>query len=119
MCLVSFLEEQEPADVTPEQAEALKAEFRAARDQLRRLHRARVHPGAPCLGPYLERLLESARARLRAAVNACRDAGFEPERPRTVRIGDEAPNEVVATELELHHLVPERLGGEIPPAGPA
>jgi hypothetical protein len=102
MCLLSFLDEQELPTVAPELVATLKAEFRAARDNLRRLYRARVHQGAPTLGPYLEKLLESARARLRSAVRACQDAGFEPARPRATREGDEAPGEVVATTLEFH-----------------
>lgn len=112
-CLLSFLDEQELPDVPPEVVEALKAEFREARDNLRRLLRAKAHPGAPAsFEAYREKLLQGARARLRTAYNACRDAGFEPARPKAVRQGDDAPDQVVATELEIHHLLPARTGGE-------
>lgn len=43
------------------------------------------------------------------AANACRDAGFEPGKPRSRREGDEAPDLVVATEMTFTH--PEKETG--------
>lgn len=88
MCLLSFLDEQEPPELTPEQTEALKAEFRSARDELGRLHRARANENPDWLSKYIEKRLSQSRARLARAADACRDAGFEPARPRT-RFADE------------------------------
>jgi hypothetical protein len=92
MCLISFLDEHEPPELSDEEAAALKKEFRDARDELRRLYRAqRNENNREDLARYIERRINQSRKRLRRAVNACKDAGFEPARPRVNRIGDPGP----------------------------
>lgn len=113
MCMLSFLDEQEPPEVSKEEAEALKAEFRTARSTVARLNRAKANDNSPCLTAYIERLLGEARTRLRRAAQACRDAGFEPAMPAH-RIGDEGPTEVITTEWLRPELVhPQPLEPEL------
>lgn len=103
MCLISFLDEQEPPELTAEEADALKTEFREARSEWARLKRAsrNVEHNSEAMTEYIDRRLEQAKRRTWKAAGACRDAGFHPSRPRAHRIGDEAPSEVGKTELEL------------------
>ena len=92
MCLLSFLDEQQPPDISPEEAETLKAGFRKARDEVARLYRAQANQeNSPELAAYIERMLERAKGRLGRISDACKAAGFEPARPRTVRLGDDPP----------------------------
>lgn len=101
MCLVSFLDEIPPPPTTPEEKRALQAAARSIRDEVSRLKRAQANlANSPALAEYIERLLEGARTRLRAAVGACRERGFEPWRWVARREGDAAPSEVVATTWE-------------------
>ncbi len=99
-CLISFLDEQELPEVPEEHVAALKAAFAEARAEVSRLHQSRARETRANVLEYTEQLLERANSRLRVAANACRDAGFEPFKPRSRREGDEAPDQVVATEWE-------------------
>lgn len=99
-CLVSFLDEQELPEVPAEQVAALKTAFAQAKAEVSRLHQSRARETRPNVLEYAEQLLGRANARLRIAANACRDAGFEPFKPRSRRDGDEGPDQVVATEWD-------------------
>lgn len=114
LCLLSFLDHQDPPYISKEQARALKDEFREARSTVARLYRAKANKlNSPVMAQYIERLLGEARTRLRRAANACRDAGFEPAR-RAERIGDDGPDEVITTEWVRPELVhPEPLEPEL------
>lgn len=84
MCLISFLDQTPAPELTTEEEQALKAEHRAARDEIARLNKAKANENnAPDLAEYILGLLERAWKRLRRATNACRDAGIEPIKPKT------------------------------------
>ncbi len=100
MCLFSFLDPVPPPELTEAEVEALKADFQDARAEVSRLHQARARETRANVLAYIEGLLQKANARLTIAAHRCRDAGFEPFKRKVVREGDEAPDQVGATEWE-------------------
>ena len=100
MCLFSFLDPVPPPELSETEIEALKSDFRDARAEVSRLHQSRARETRPSVLEYTEQLLDRANARLRVVANACRDAGFEPFKPRSRREGDEAPDQVMTTVWE-------------------
>lgn len=108
-CYLSLLDEQELPDISPELQAKLKAAFAATRAEVSRLHQSRARETRPHMLAYIEELLRQANARLTVVANACRDAGFEPFRAKSRRDGEEAPSQVVATEITFTH--PEKETG--------
>lgn len=91
MCLVSYLDEEDPPELSSEEKVALKSEWMAAREEVARLNRAAANANPEQLAEYIERRLQAAQRRLRRAALACRDNGVRVTRPRTQRAGDEPP----------------------------
>lgn len=98
MCLISFLDPVEFPPTTALEKRSLQLAARGVRDEVFRLRRAAANEAnSDALAAYIDRLLQSARLRLRVAVRACRERGFEPWRPTAKRVGEDAPREVGAT----------------------
>lgn len=90
MCLISYLDEEEPPELTDEVKELLKREWRTARDEVKRLIRSgQNEKNPPWLAEYIARRIEQAKRRLYRAADACRDNGVEPMRPRAQRWDEE------------------------------
>ncbi len=91
MCLVSYLDETYPPELSDETQSALRKGWRDARDEVARLNRSKARESRPFMLPVFERLLTTAKRRLYKFARACQDHGVRVRRAGARRCGDDPP----------------------------